>query len=108
MSATPEIAHHCEAFMDDNAPATRHDVVRIEGKVDQLTNAMTNLIRVEERQSNMSGRIDLLDGRIEANEKEVQAVKTKVDKWVNRGVGAWAVAATLFALVKLYLEAASK
>ena len=71
------------------------DISRLEGKVDVLTAAINKLVLVEERQSVQSIAIGSLTTRITILEQ-------KLDMWINRGVGVWALAATLFTVYKAF------
>lgn len=79
---------------------SNEDFRRLEEKVDKLTDAVMRLVLVEERQSNQAGRINIVEASVASVEKEVSLVDHKVERWVNRGIGAWAVAAVIFALVE--------
>jgi hypothetical protein len=82
---------------------TDDDFKRLENKVDKLTDAVGKLILFEERQANQGERIGAVEGKISVHDVHLQRIDKKVDQWVNRGVGVWAAAAVVFALVK-YLE----
>ena len=82
---------------------TDDDFKRLENKVDKLTDAVGKLILFEERQANQGERIGAVEGKINVHDVHLQRIDKKVDQWVNRGVGVWAAAAVVFALVK-YLE----
>jgi hypothetical protein len=82
---------------------TDDDFRRLESKVDKLTDAVGKLILFEERQANQGARIGDVETKIGVYEVHLQRIDKKVDQWVNRGVGVWAAAAVVFALVK-YLE----
>jgi hypothetical protein len=77
------------------------DLRRIEEKVDKLTDAVMRLVLVEERQANQGQRIGTVEQRVAVVETSVGKIEGKVDKWINRGIGVWALAAVLFALVQL-------
>lgn len=81
-------------------PPETADLLRIERKVDQLSDAVAKLVLIEERQTTQGGRIGLVEQRLAAQEASQQATDRKVDMWINRGIGVWALAATLFALGK--------
>ena len=81
------------------APDTA-DLLRIERKVDRLSDAVEKLVLIEERQTTQGGRIGLVEQRLAALEASLQATDRKVDMWINRGIGVWALAATLFAILK--------
>lgn len=72
------------------------DISRLEGKVDTLTEAVNKLVLFEERQSVQSLALSSLTTR-------VTILEQKLDMWINRGVGVWALAATLFTLYKAFL-----
>ena len=76
------------------------DLLRIERKVDRLSDAVEKLVLIEERQTTQGGRIGLVEQRLAALEASLQATDRKVDMWINRGIGVWALAATLFAILK--------
>jgi uncharacterized coiled-coil protein SlyX len=77
------------------------DLRRIEEKVDKLTEAVMRLVLVEERQANQGQRIGAVEQRVAVTETSIGKIDGKVDKWVNRGIGVWALAAVLFALLQL-------
>ena len=72
------------------------DISHLERKVDTLTEAVNKLVLFEERQSVQSLAISSLTTR-------VTVLEQKLDMWINRGVGVWALAATLFTLYKAFL-----
>jgi hypothetical protein len=74
------------------------DLRRIEAKVDLLTEAIQTLIRVEERQNTHGVRIGALEDRATAQAVETRAVDKKVDQWINRGIGIWALVLCLWSI----------
>lgn len=80
------------------------DLKRIENKVDKLTDAVTRLILVEERQTAQGVRIADLEEKTEDLEKSIHKVDRKVERWVNMGMGAWALLATLFAIAEFVVR----
>ena len=72
----------------------------IEHRIDRLTLAVEKLVLIEERQTAQGARIALVESRISTLENSQRATDSKVDMWINRGIGAWAIAATLFAVLK--------
>ena len=82
---------------------TDDDFRRLESKVDKLTDAVGKLILFEERQATQGTRIGNVETKLEIHGVHLQRIDKKVDQWVNRGVGVWAAAAVVFALVK-YLQ----
>lgn len=77
------------------------DLKRIESKVDKLTDAVTRLILVEERQTAQGVRIGNLEEKTEKLDHEIREVDRKVDRWVNMGMGASALIVTIFAVIQL-------
>lgn len=64
---------------------TFHDTFnRLEGKVDVLTDAISRLVLFEERQAVQSAAILDLASRTGITER-------KLDMWINRAAGGWAV-----------------
>lgn len=77
------------------------DLKRIETKVDKLTDAVTRLILVEERQTAQGVRITSLEDKTEELDYKYNKVDRKVERWVNMGMGAWAIVVVIFAFVQL-------
>lgn len=77
------------------------DLKRIETKVDKLTDAVTRLILVEERQTAQGVRITDLEDKTEDLDNKYNKVDRKVERWVNMGMGAWAIVVVIFAFVQL-------
>lgn len=71
---------------------------RLERKVDDLTDAVTKLVLFEERQTVQSLAITSLSSRVTSTEQ-------KLDMWVNRGIGVWAFAVTIFTVYKAFAPA---
>jgi hypothetical protein len=83
-----------------DAAVSRDDFGRLEAKVDKLTDAVQRLILIEERQSSQGERIGKCETKIAVNETSIHKTDRKVDQWINRGVGVWAAAAVIFAIVQ--------
>lgn len=79
---------------------TDDDFRRLEAKVDRLTDAVSKLILFEERQAMQGIRIGECEKSVALLEHSTQKVEKKVDQWVNRGLGAWALALVMFAAVQ--------
>lgn len=79
---------------------TDDDFRRLEGKVDKLADAVGKLILFEERQATQGMRIGDVEKSVALLEQANQKVEKKVDQWVNRGLGAWALALVMFAAVQ--------
>lgn len=69
------------------------ELLRLESKVDTLTEAVTKLVIFEERQAVQAVAITDLISRTTAAER-------KLDMWINRGIGVWGLAASAFAIYK--------
>ena len=79
---------------------TDDDFKRLEQKVDKLTDAVSKLVLVEERLANQGERIGRVEQRVMSNETAHNKLDRKVEMWINRGIGVWGLAVTLFALVQ--------
>lgn len=79
---------------------TDDDFRRLESKVDKLTDAVTRLVLVEERISNQGERIGKVEQKMAMTEVAHNKLDRKVEMWINRGIGVWGLAVTLFALVQ--------
>lgn len=77
------------------------DFKRLEGKVDKLTDAVTRLILVEERQTTQGERIGKVEVTLASHDAQILNNRAEIDRWVQRGIGAWFVAAGVFAILKL-------
>lgn len=83
----------------------RDHLNRLEAKMDRLTEAVTALVRVEERQMTHGQRIGALESRASTTETNITNVRTELSKWINRGVGGWALVIVLWTI---YLAVAAK
>lgn len=79
---------------------SKDDFSRLEGKVDKLADAIQRLILIEERQTTQGERIGKCESVLAVHDSSIQRVDGKVERWINRGIGVWAVAVVLFALVQ--------
>lgn len=73
-------------------------ILRLEAKVDRLTDAVTKLILVEERLSTQGERLGRVEQHLAALDVVTAKTDKKVDQWINRGMGVWAVVVTIFAV----------
>jgi len=87
---------------------SQEDFNRLENKVDKLTDAVLRLVLLEERQSAQGERIGAAEQRIAVNEASLSRVDSKVERWINRGIGAWAIAVVLFAIIQFGAKVISK
>lgn len=69
--------------------------------MDKLNDAISKLILFEERQATQGERLGQCEFKIISLETNAIRIEAQVDKWVNRGIGAWAVAALVFAALEL-------
>lgn len=75
---------------------SQYDFSRLEKKVDKITDALNTLIRVEERLGDQGRRIGDAETAVGKLEVKIDLVDKKVDKWINRGIGIWALVVTLW------------
>jgi hypothetical protein len=86
---------------------------RLESKVDLLTEAINKLVLIDERQIIQGQRLGALEQRIaelegtvktleRTMENSISKVDRKVDMWINRGIGVWAVVGVLAAAYQLW------
>lgn len=87
---------------------SQEDFVRLEHKVDKLTDAVLRLVLLEERQTAQGERIGAAEQRIAISESTLNRVDAKVERWVNRGIGAWGIAMVLFAVIQFGAKALQK
>jgi hypothetical protein len=80
--------------MTSQLSITNSDFDRLETKVDKLTDALQQLVRVEERQTNQGARIGSAEKNLAVMEAELRGLHKKVDQWINRGIGLWAAVCT--------------
>jgi hypothetical protein len=92
--------------MDSNLLS--ENIVRLESKVDKLTDAVMRLVLIEERQTAQGERLGNAEQKIAVNEMTISRVDNKVERWINRGIGAWAIAVVLFAIIQFGAKAFSK
>lgn len=85
-------------------PATKEDLGRVEKQIADLTLAIKDMILLGERQRNQGERIGALEQDIATITSQYQDLKEKVNAWINRGIGAWAIAVIVWGLVKFVLE----
>lgn len=85
------------------------ELSRLEGKVDKCLEAIERLVLIDERQIVQGQRMGQLEQRCTAIEVQAQtqaekqseairATSAKLEKWINFGLGAYALAATAFTI----------
>lgn len=84
-----------------NTPAMMDTIYRLERKVDRLSEAVSELIRFEERQSVHSAKLAEHDKRLDVGLTRLEVLEKKVDQWINRGIGIWAVAMIAFSVYQV-------
>lgn len=71
---------------------------RMEKRFEVLTEAVTALVRVEERQVMLNKRIDDVEEEQRDHAKAIAATNLEVAKWVQRGFGLYAALAGVFTI----------
>lgn len=72
--------------------------------MDQLSDAVSKLILIEERQMTQAQRIHQVEmSQLEAQSAQ-RATDAKLEKWINRGVGIWFLAGLAFAVVSVFVK----
>lgn len=79
---------------------TDEDFRRLESKVDKLTDAVMRLILIEERQSSQGERLNKCEASIASLATAQQKTEKTLHMWINRGIGVWALAVTLFTVLQ--------
>lgn len=79
--------------------ATRADIDRIEAQLLRLAEAVERLVKVEVQQSSHGERLRNIERDLLALETRHEGNADTLNKWINRGLGAWAVAAIIFTVV---------
>lgn len=80
---------------DENPPA----LVRIEKQLERLTEAVTRLVIIEERQRTTDTRLDKIDALLQKQDDRIQTNEKTISRFFNIGMGAWATAMMLWALL---------
>lgn len=84
--------------------ATREDIQRLESHLKGISDALIQLVLIEERQVTQAQRIT----KVEAENKElrdtVESNRRHVDAWVNRGLGGWAVIGAVWAGITFFFK----
>jgi hypothetical protein len=83
---------------EDRSSADQVHWVRIERKVDQLREAITQLVRVEERQMSHGQRLGALEQDMAAARAHGAETRSRLESWINRGIGLWALAVTMWTI----------
>lgn len=78
------------------------DLERLEGKIDTLSEAINKLVLLEERQSLLVKQVDKLESQHDHTRDEIVRIDSKIDKWVNRGFGAYGILVMILTYVKYH------
>lgn len=81
---------------------TAADLKRLEGKVDDLFDAVKALILIEERQRTQGGLIDVLSRRLELAEIAQRTLEKRFDRWLNLILGGVAVVTITFNVLRSF------
>jgi hypothetical protein len=65
------------------------DTIRLEAKIDKLTEAVTKLVLIDERQIHQGQRLGKVEEDIAALRLEHEKLDRKVEKWINFGYGVY-------------------
>jgi hypothetical protein len=80
---------------------SRTDFDRLEAKVDILVERLEKVILFEERQKNQMKELNDLSAEITVLKAAQVATDKKVDQWINRGMGVWALAGVMWAIFEM-------
>ena len=80
------------------------DFYRLEKKVDRLTSSLDKLLVFEERQKNQGERVGDLETELGVLRSKIEESDKKMERWINRGVGVWAVAVALFTFFQTFVK----
>lgn len=80
------------------------DLRRLEVKVDKLTDAVQRLILIEERQNTQGERLGNCEAVLAGHTTAINNIDSKVERWVNRGIGVWVAVGAVFAILKYGAE----
>lgn len=76
-----------------------NDFERLEGTVNKIADAVSRLVLLEERQSVQRHDFESLREEMDGERDERLKVSQRLDKWINMGVGAWAVVVAVFTIL---------
>jgi hypothetical protein len=83
---------------------TETDIKRLEDKLDKLTDAVMRLVILEERQLHLSEQLTHLSQQVTKQGVQFHTLDRTVEKWINRGIGAWGVASAVYVVVELVIK----
>lgn len=85
-----------------NHYATRADIDRVETHLKEISGTLGRLLVIDEKQATQAARLDKLDSRYDDLLKKHDMLRDRVNSWINRGLGGWAVILFLFSMFQLY------
>lgn len=77
---------------------------RLETKVDKLAEALQELIVLNERQMQQQDKINQQEQDIKSIKDRQIELEMKVNTWIQRGIGAWAVIAAAYAIARTFIH----
>jgi len=83
---------------------TETDLKRLEDKLDKLTDAVMRLVILEERQTHQTEQIAKLNETCAQQQTQINYVDRRLEKWINRGIGAWGLASAVYLAVELLIK----
>lgn len=97
-----------------NDAPSRSDIVRLEGKIDEIGQAIRTLIVVEERQTTQAREQAVLRADLDKMREqfwvEIEKLKelhaktdARLSKWINVGVGAWGAVMVLWTVLEKFI-----
>ncbi len=79
---------------------------RLEKKIGEISDAVLKLILLEERQITQAARLTAIEKYVDDVEKTGFATEKKLDQWINRGIGVWAVAVVVANFIGFFIKLA--
>ena len=76
------------------------DVLRIENQLLKLTDAVSKLLVYEERQNTQALTLTAHTSALATATEAIRALDRRLDMWINRGMGAWAVVGISWTIYK--------
>jgi SMC interacting uncharacterized protein involved in chromosome segregation len=80
-------------------PATKEDIIRIEETLKELASAVRTMILIDERQTVQGARIGKLEQDLATVKESLNNIKSKLESWINRGIGAWGIAIVAWSVI---------
>lgn len=83
-------------------PVSEERAIVIEQKLDKLTEAVTKLVLIDERQIIQGQRLGKVEEELGRVRLELAGIERKLDKWINMFWGGWGVAALVWTLAQKF------